>query len=345
MYKRKKMMGGYGMKKKTYGGAKKRKLYSNAGIKEGKSREEVQNTPGGVGGGVVKKTSNKSSSPAVNTNNFKAGKSREEVQNTPGGTGGGVVKKTSSKSNSSAGKNNSKAGSPAGSTSRGGVVKKKSEESKPKASNSSTAKPKTTSGKRTYAEAKKKDPKLDSYIRMRKQAAKGSNEYNRLQNLINAAYGVQKRYAVKEEKMETQKPSTVTTKPSASSSKASKTSSTKSTTSSTKAPTKMTTSGGSGMGSVNQKQMSDFIEEDKSISFDSPSKSKKEQRKEDRKAVKSFRKSMRDARKGRVKKGTGGLKDVPSDNKGLPNLPKSVRNKMGYKKNGGKKGKMKDRRR
>ena len=29
------------------------------------------------------------------------------------------------------------------------------------------------------------------------------------------------------------------------------------------------------------------------------------------------------------------LKDIPSDNKGLPNLPTPVRNKMGYKKKGG----------
>ena len=35
------------------------------------------------------------------------------------------------------------------------------------------------------------------------------------------------------------------------------------------------------------------------------------------------------------KKKDGGLQDVPSDNKGLPNLPTAVRNKMGYKKAGG----------
>mgnify|MGYP001346358625 CR=1 FL=1 len=29
------------------------------------------------------------------------------------------------------------------------------------------------------------------------------------------------------------------------------------------------------------------------------------------------------------------LKDIPSDNKGLPKLPTSVRNNMGFKKNGG----------
>ena len=31
-----------------------------------------------------------------------------------------------------------------------------------------------------------------------------------------------------------------------------------------------------------------------------------------------------------------GLKEIPADNKGLPNLPKSVRNNMGYKAYGGK---------
>ena len=29
------------------------------------------------------------------------------------------------------------------------------------------------------------------------------------------------------------------------------------------------------------------------------------------------------------------LKDIPPDNKGLPNLPQSVRNNMGFKKKGG----------
>ena len=36
-----------------------------------------------------------------------------------------------------------------------------------------------------------------------------------------------------------------------------------------------------------------------------------------------------------IKRKDGGLQDIPSDNKGLPNLPTEVRNKMGYKKNGG----------
>ena len=41
----------------------------------------------------------------------------------------------------------------------------------------------------TYASAKKKDPKLDSYIKSRNSAKKGSSDYNAAQNKINAAYG------------------------------------------------------------------------------------------------------------------------------------------------------------
>mgnify|MGYP003118874415 CR=1 FL=1 len=43
--------------------------------------------------------------------------------------------------------------------------------------------------KGTYASAKEKDPKLDSYIAKRKKLEKGTAEYNRMQNKINAAYG------------------------------------------------------------------------------------------------------------------------------------------------------------
>ncbi len=41
----------------------------------------------------------------------------------------------------------------------------------------------------TYASAKKKDPKLDSYIKTRNASKKGSSEYNAAQNSINSAYG------------------------------------------------------------------------------------------------------------------------------------------------------------
>ena len=41
-------------------------------------------------------------------------------------------------------------------------------------------------------------------------------------------------------------------------------------------------------------------------------------------------------KKKKMQKG-GGLKEIPSGNKGLPKLPTSVRNKMGYMKDGGSK--------
>ena len=50
-----------------------------------------------------------------------------------------------------------------------------------------------------YAKAKKKDQNLDSYIRERKKYKKGSDEYNRIQNKINEAYGVKKRHPVSSE--------------------------------------------------------------------------------------------------------------------------------------------------
>ena len=46
-------------------------------------------------------------------------------------------------------------------------------------------------------------------------------------------------------------------------------------------------------------------------------------------------KQNEEAMKNVKKKKDGGLQDIPSNNKGLPNLPTAVRNKMGYKKAGG----------
>ena len=40
-----------------------------------------------------------------------------------------------------------------------------------------------------YADAKKKDPKLDSYIKTRNNSEKGTAAYNAAQNKINSAYG------------------------------------------------------------------------------------------------------------------------------------------------------------
>jgi hypothetical protein len=53
---------------------------------------------------------------------------------------------------------------------------------------------KSSSSGDPYARAKAKDPNLPAYIRERKKYAKGSAEYNAIQNRINAAYGVSKRH-------------------------------------------------------------------------------------------------------------------------------------------------------
>ena len=45
------------------------------------------------------------------------------------------------------------------------------------------------SSMKSYAEAKKRDPKLDEHIKARNAAEKGSPEYNAAQNKINKAYG------------------------------------------------------------------------------------------------------------------------------------------------------------
>ena len=56
--------------------------------------------------------------------------------------------------------------------------------------------------KATYEEAIKKDPKLAEYIAYRKTVEKGSNEWKKNQNKINAAYGNSKRYEITPEKEE-----------------------------------------------------------------------------------------------------------------------------------------------
>lgn len=203
---------------KKNGGANK---YQNAGKKSGTTRrmtedDEMQrtgNTPSmrqgtgkgkspkkppattsgrsGVGRPMTGTYGDKPDAPSqekdtgVNNRMFKSGKTRQEVQNTPGGTGS-TNKKPSTKikpdrkridppKNINDVKSKS-AGKPA--------EKAKSKPSTPPKKEGATQK------KNTYAEAKKKDPKLDQYIKARNNAKKGSKEYIDAQNKINAAYGV-----------------------------------------------------------------------------------------------------------------------------------------------------------
>ena len=63
-----------------------------------------------------------------------------------------------------------------------------------------------------YAEALKRDSKLPEYIKQRKGLQKGSAEYAKVQNKINAAYGVSKRHTVKKTTVQKAKPSNVVSK-------------------------------------------------------------------------------------------------------------------------------------
>ena len=49
-----------------------------------------------------------------------------------------------------------------------------------------------------YAEAAKRDPNLGEYVKLQKSLEKGSNEWNKNQNKINKAYGIDKRHPVTE---------------------------------------------------------------------------------------------------------------------------------------------------
>ena len=57
-----------------------------------------------------------------------------------------------------------------------------------------------------YAKALKKDSKLPDYIKQRKGLKKGTPEYAKVQNKINAAYGVSKRHSTKPASTTTTKP-------------------------------------------------------------------------------------------------------------------------------------------
>ena len=145
--------------------------------------QRTGNTPSmRQGTGPGKSRPNAPSFPTVNTNNFKAGKSREEVQNTPGGTGSEKIPTIKADNKRIDPPKNIKKVTPK-------TAAKSEPTPKPKAESKAepTSKPKP---KNTYAEAKKKDPKLDQYIKIRNNSKKGSKEWIDAQNKINAAYGV-----------------------------------------------------------------------------------------------------------------------------------------------------------
>ncbi len=201
--------------------------------------------------------------------------------------------------------------------------------------------PKTGPKPGTYAYAKKRNPNLDKLIKQRKGLTKGTEEYNRVQNQINRAYGkgpMRKeisKVAPKSAPKNTVKPTIKTpAKPAAPAAKK-------------PAPKpaprpKVTPSGGSGMGSVNK--MDNLKNELKGAATGAK---KPMDRRGKRAARKSERLKKRVSRlQGKMMGGgmykpykAGGkkksLKETTPDQKGLRKLPTAVRNKMGYMKAGG----------
>ena len=252
----------------------------------------------------------------------KRGPSRQEKQNTPQGTGGGAKPQVGSKL-----KELSNAPGPA------------STEPKPG----------------TYAYAKKRNPNLDKLIAERKKYAKGTEDYNRVQNQINRAYG---KGPMRKEisKVTPKSPPKNTAKPTIQKPASAKPAASKpASTPAAKKPTPTKTpSGGSGMGAVakenalkNEINSAKPVDRRTSAPASSAStsvadlksqikdarKASKGQGQANRQAAKISRLEKRLAKLQGKKMEPGGLKPAP--NKGAASLPKAVRNKMGFMKRGG----------
>lgn len=234
------------------------------------------------------------------------GPSRQEKQNTPQGTGGGAKPQVGSKL-----KELSNAPGP-----------------KPAAKKPASTGPKPG----TYADAKKRNPNLDKLIAERKKYAKGTVEYNRVQNQINKAYGkgpmrtevnkIAPKPAPKNPERNPTIKSSTPAKPAAK--PAAKKPVAKVSTKPTASRTGMSPQGDTRALQAELKSAAPAASVKKPI---------------DRRTARSARKTDRlKKRVGRLqgKMQAGGLKDPSDDQKGLKKLPTSVRNKMGYMKKGGK---------
>ena len=290
-------------------------------------------------GGTTKKS-------AAKSNNSKAGMTREEVQNTPGGRGGYTNAKPESGPNA---KPNNSGPNPSvesdnRSSSRGGYINtdpKSGPDAKPNPSVKKPIKKKASS----YAEAKKRNPNLDNLIKKRKGLAKGTTEYNIVQNKINKAYGIGPTNRTEMSKMDSKPVPKVKLKSTLAGKTPAKSSATPV---KNKVVSKTSPTGGSGMGSINrQKQaIKDLgIEGSKEINFNSKkepvgrkvdiekrtnkSQDKKSDRKNKRAVKKTLKEDYRKAKKnvgngqrtlkgmlmrkeGGKRKGMGGMKDYRS---------------------------------
>ena len=258
------------------------------------------------------------------------GPSRQEKQNTPQGTGGGAVSNAKQRNEKAKRDNKVIAMTNVNTRSLLNTLGKGAAKN-PNPSNKaiSLARPEPASG--TYASAKKKNPNLDKLIKQRKGLTKGTDEYNRVQNQINKAYGkgpIRKeasKIAAKPAAKNTAKPTLKVKTPAK---PAAKPVAKKPAPKPAPRP-KVSPSGGSGMGAM--RNMDNLKNELKSASPAA--------KPVDRRAKRSAKKSDRLKRRVSKLQGkmqAGGLKDVGAQQKGLAKLPTPVRNKMGYKKSGGK---------
>ena len=248
------------------------------------------------------------SEEATKTAAAKRGPSRQEKQNTPQGTGGGAKPQVGSK------------------------LKELSNASGPKPTPASTG-PKPG----TYAYAKKRNPNLDKLIAERKKYAKGSEDYNRVQNQINKAYDTGSmrkeisKVAPKAAPKNTAKPTLQ--KPAAKKPAAPKP--TPKPAAKKPTPTK-TPSGGSGMGAVaKESALKKELQSAKPADRRTPSKNAQKIANKNARRNKRMGKMQERMDKLKGKMQAGGLKDPKPEQTGLKKLPTAVRNKMGYKMFGG----------
>ena len=148
-----------------------------------------------------------------------------------------------------------------------------------------------------YADAKKKDSKIDSYIKIRNNSKKGSSEYNAAQNKINAAYGKgpQRKVDIKPVKAQEAKPIERKSTPAKSIQTSSKTSSKPASKSASSSSNRNNTGGGSGMGGIQSgkdklKNLGITTESDTKLP---PSLSNREKRQNKREKKKEIRKDAR----------------------------------------------------
>jgi len=213
------------------------------------------------------------------------GKSREEKQNTPQGAGGGAksnVDKIGSSTEDDEFKTGAKKVKAKSATSKllNKLSKTEGAKKEPKKSNS-------------YADAKKKDPKLDSYIKIRSNSEKGSSEYNAAQNKINAAYGKGPQRRVDVKKVEVKKTGQIERK--STPDRSIKTASKPAPKSASASSNKNNTGGGSGMRGVQSeknklKNLGITTESDTKLP---PSLSNKEKRQKKREGKKTIQKEAR----------------------------------------------------